>query len=471
MNKDQIIRINKRSFFTVCAVLLALILFAYLLAFLLPKGYYPVDADGNVFSDQYTPLPGKGYSFLNLLTAPFRLFATEDGLTVIVIAVFLIAVSGAFNVMDKTKGIGSIIGYLIEKYRDKKYLLMYLIILLFMLFGALFGIFEESVTLLPIIIMLALSLGWDTFTGLGMCLMAAGFGFSTALTNPFSVGLASEKMGVNLFAGFGYRVVIFASMYLLLCLYLRRHVKKIEADPESSLTYKEDQEKKSKFGEISFNTIDRRVLRVYAGFFTAIVLIIIGAALIPALSGYSIPILAAAFLIGAFVCGLLVGRRAGEIGKIFLSGVLGVLPAVVMIVLAGTIKFVLEDARILATIIEKISALFTGTSPVVGILFIYFVILVVEFFIGSASAKVVLIIPIIKVLVAKLAISPKIAILAFIFGDGYNDLIYPTNPVLLIALGIAGFSYAKWAKKTIGLQLFVLIITALFLVIGYYIGY
>lgn len=471
MNKDQIIRINKRSFFTVCAVLLALILFAYLLAFLLPKGYYPVDADGNVFSDQYTPLPGKGYSFLNLLTAPFRLFATEDGLTVIVIAVFLIAVSGAFNVMDKTKGIGSIIGYLIEKYRDKKYLLMYLIILLFMLFGALFGIFEESVTLLPIIIMLALSLGWDTFTGLGMCLMAAGFGFSTALTNPFSVGLASEKMGVNLFAGFGYRVVIFASMYLLLCLYLRRHVKKIEADPESSLTYKEDQEKKSKFGEISFNTIDRRVLRVYAGFFTAIVLIIIGAALIPALSGYSIPILAAAFLIGAFVCGLLVGRRAGEIGKIFLSGVLGVLPAVVMIVLAGTIKFVLEDARILATIIEEISALFTGTSPVVGILFIYFVILVVEFFIGSASAKVVLIIPIIKVLAAKLAISPKIAILAFIFGDGYNDLIYPTNPVLLIALGIAGFSYAKWAKKTIGLQLLVLIITALFLVIGYYIGY
>lgn len=471
MNKDQIIRINKRSFFTVCAVLLALILFAYLLAFLLPKGYYPVDADGNVFSDQYTPLPGKGYSFLKLLTAPFRLFATEDGLTVIVIAVFLIAVSGAFNVMDKTKGIGSIIGYLIEKYRDKKYLLMYLIILLFMLFGALFGIFEESVTLLPIIIMLALSLGWDTFTGLGMCLMAAGFGFSTALTNPFSVGLASEKMGVNLFAGFGYRVVIFASMYLLLCLYLRRHVKKIEADPESSLTYKEDQEKKSKFGEISFNTIDRRVLRVYAGFFTAIVLIIIGAALIPALSGYSIPILAAAFLIGAFVCGLLVGRRAGEIGKIFLSGVLGVLPAVVMIVLAGTIKFVLEDARILATIIEKISALFTGTSPVVGILFIYFVILVVEFFIGSASAKVVLIIPIIKVLAAKLAISPKIAILAFIFGDGYNDLIYPTNPVLLIALGIAGFSYAKWAKKTIGLQLLVLIITALFLVIGYYIGY
>lgn len=471
MNKDQIIRINKRSFLTVCAVLLALILFAYILTFLLPKGYYPVDADGNILSDQYTPMPGRGYGILNLLTAPFRLFASEDGLTVIVIAIFLLTVAGAFNVMDKTKGVSSIIGYLIEKYRNKKYLLMYLIILLFMLFGALFGIFEESVTLLPIIIMLSLSLGWDTFTGLGMCLLAAGFGFSTALTNPFSVGLASEKMGVNMLSGISYRIVIFILIYALLCFYLRRHVKKIEANPESSPTYAEDKEKRAHLGEISFNSIDRRVLRVYTGFFIAIVLIIIASALIPTLSVYSIPVLAAAFLIGAFVCGLLVGRRFGEIGKIFLSGVIGVLPAVLMIVLAGTIKFILDDAHILATVIEKISALFTGTSPIVGILFIYLVILIVEFFIGSATAKVVLIIPIIKILVAKLAISPNIAILAFIFGDGYNDLIYPTNPVLLIALGIAGFSYGKWAKKTAGLQILVLIITALFLVIGYYLGY
>ncbi|MDD4077708.1 MAG: Na+/H+ antiporter NhaC family protein [Bacilli bacterium] len=471
MNKDQIIKINKRSFITVCIILIALILFSYLLTYLIPKGYYPVDETGHVLSDHYLPLEGTGYSFGKLITAPFRLLASRDGLIVIVIAVFIVIVGGAFNVMDKTKGISSIIGYLITKYRKRKYLLMYLIILLFMLFGALFGIFEESVTMLPIIIMLALSLGWDTFTGLGMCLMAAGFGFSTALTNPFSVGLASSEMGINMLSGIGFRIIIFILMYLLLCFYMRRHVRKIEKNPESSLTYEEDKIKREQLDQVSFNTIKPKVLKVYTGFFISIVLIIIASALIPVLKGYSIPILAVAFLIGTFVCGRLIGYRFSEIGKTFLSGLLAVSPAVIMIVLAGTIKFILDDAQILATIIEEISNMFKGSSPILGILFIYFVILIVEFFIGSASAKVVLIIPIIKVLADKIGITPNIAVLAFIFGDGYNDLIYPTNPVLLIALGIAGFSYTKWAKKTIGLQLIVLAVTALLLVIGYYIGY
>jgi uncharacterized ion transporter superfamily protein YfcC len=91
--------------------------------------------------------------------------------------------SGSFNIIDKTKGLNSIIGFLVKKFEKRKYLLIYSIILVFMLFGALFGIFEESVTLLPIIVFLALAMGWDTFTGLSMCLLAAGFGFSSAITN------------------------------------------------------------------------------------------------------------------------------------------------------------------------------------------------------------------------------------------------------------------------------------------------
>jgi len=472
MNKDQIIKINKRSFITVCIILLSLILFAYLLTFLLPKGYYPIDpVTGKVLSDNYIAVNGTGYSIIKLLTAPFRLLATSDGLIVIIISVFIVVVGGAFNVMDKTKGIRSIISYLIAKYRNKKFLLMYLIILLFMLFGALFGIFEESVTMLPIIIMLALSLGWDTFTGLGMCLMAAGFGFSTALTNPFSVGLASEEMGINMLSGIGYRLAIFIIMYIALCAYLTWHAKKIEKKPQASPTYEADEIKRKQLANVSFNTINPKVLRVYTGFFIAIVLIIVAAALIPGLQGLSIPILAGAFLIGIFVCGLLIGYRFGYIGKLFISGLWAVFPAVIMIILAGTIKFILDDAMVLATIVEKISSLFQGSSPILGILFIYLIILVIEFFIGSASAKVVLIIPIIKVLADKINISANIAVLAFIFGDGYNDLIYPTNPVLLIALGIAGFSYTKWAKKTLPLQLFILAVTCLFLIIAYYIGY
>jgi uncharacterized ion transporter superfamily protein YfcC len=106
-----------------------------------------------------------------------------------------------------------------------------------------------------------------------------------------------------------------------------------------------------------------------------------------------------------------------------------------------------------------------------AILFIYFIILIIQFFIGSASAKVILLIPILAIMADKLGISRNIALLAFIFGDGYTDLIYPTNPVLLISLGMVSFSYIKWIKKTFLLQIIVLVLTILLLLLGYIINY
>ena len=155
----------------------------------------------------------------------------------------------------------------------------------------------------------------------------------------------------------------------------------------------------------------------------------------------------------------------------FGSGVISMSPAIIMLMLAGSIKFILDDAKIMATIIEMISNAFKGQSPILGVLFIYLLVLVIQFFIGSASAKVVLIIPIISILAKEVGITQNLALLSFVFADGYTDLIYPTNPVLLIALGMASFSYSKWIKKTWLMQIMVLLLTVCFLIIGYYISY
>jgi uncharacterized ion transporter superfamily protein YfcC len=341
-----------------------------------------------------------------------------------------------------------------------------------MLLGSLFGIFEEAVTLLPIIIILALSLGWDTFTGLGMCLLATGFGFSTALTNPFTIGLASEQMGLQILDGFWFRLIIFILMYALLCVFLTIHVKSIEKHPEKSPSYESDQQKLALINpEESFASFNPKILRVYSLFFLWILIAIIASSLITALQDYTIPVIALSFLVGIFVCGMLIGESFKRVGKLFLSGVGSLLPAIVMIALAASIKFILEDSQIMGTVIKQIVDWFSGSSPITGILFIYLVILLIQFFIGSASAKVILIIPIISIIAADLGITQNIALLAFIFGDGFTDLIYPTNPVLLIALGISSFSYVKWLKKTFLLQLIVLGLTVGLLIIGFLIGY
>ena len=110
-------------------------------------------------------------------------------------------------------------------------------------------------------------------------------------------------------------------------------------------------------------------------------------------------------------------------------------------------------------------------STYLFILFIYLFILILQFFIGSASTKAILIMPILIPLVKIIGISEELAILAFVFGDGYTNIIFPTNAVLLIGLSVAGISYAKWFKWTFKLQLLVLLITSIVLVFAFAIGY
>ena len=465
MNEEKIIKINKRSFITVCIILVFFMILSYGLTYIIPKGYFDEQLN-------YIALEGKGYSFLHFILSPFLALASQGGLNIIVISLFLLILGGAFNIIDKTKGLNSIISFLVKKFAKKKYVLIYTVILVFMLFGALFGIFEESVTLLPIIVFLALAMGWDTFTGLSMCLLAAGFGFSSAITNPFSVGLGSTQMGINLLDGIGYRILIFMLMYFILCVFTRMHVRKIEKNPQSSLTYESDQLKLQKLDvTAAFTKINEKSLKVYLLFFTSLLAIIIFASIIPVLQGYSIPIIALAFLIGIFICGKALNYSFKTLGKMFLQGLIAISPAIIMLMLAGSIKFILDEGQIMPTIIHNLINLLSGTAPIMGILFIYLIILIIQFFIGSASAKVILIVPIIAIMADKLDISRNIALLAFIFGDGYTDLIYPTNPVLLISLGMVSFGYIKWIKKTFLLQIIVLTLTILLLLLGYIIGY
>lgn len=475
MNQDKILKINKRSFITVCIILLSFMIISYILTFIIPHGYYPSqDEINNGAEIIYTPIEGKGFSFWKFILSPVLVLGSDSGITIIVVSLFLLILGGAFNVIDKTGGINAIISYLIEKFKNKKYILIYIISLFFMLFGSLFGIFEESVTLLPIIIILSLGMGWDTFTGIAMCLMAAGFGFSTAITNPFSVGLASKVMGLNILDGIWFRIIIFILMYIILCAFITVHVKRIEKNPSSSPSYEADEEKRKHLDfENSFIKNDKKVLKVYTIFFISILVVIIVSSVLPIVQelGISIPIIALTFLIGIFIACSFLKYKFSEILKIFISGVSGIAPAVIMILLAGSIKYILDEGYIMATLINSLTNMLKGTSPIIGILFIYLAILVIQFFIGSASAKVILIIPIITIIADQLGISRNIALLAFIFGDGFTDLIYPTNPVLLISLGISSFSYTKWVKKTILLQLFILILTSLLLILGYYIGY
>jgi len=477
MNENKnLINISKKSFFSVLIILGSLMVVAFVLTYVIPQGAYDRDIDGNIIADTFHYLNGDLLPIYKLFTAPFELFASSDGLTAIMICLFLFVLGGFFQVMDKTNGIKVIIKKLIERFKKQKYTLIRIIVLIFMMFGAFFGVFEESIALLPIMILLSLSLGFDTLIGLGMTLLAAGFGFATAITNPFSVGIASEIAGINILSGGLYRLIIFVIMYFLVSGFLVMYAKKIEKNPEKSLTYESDKEKSRNFELDSELAIvgEQKIFRVYSIVFIILAFAIIASSLLQLILGVSIPtipVMAATFLIGGFISGWLVTKDIKFVGKTFLKGILSVLPAALLIMMATSVKFIISEGQIMDTILHALETFFKDKPAVLGILGIYFMILFIQFFIGSASAKAFLIMPILIPLVSLIGITKELAILAFVFGDGYTNVIFPTNGVLLIGLSIANVGYGKWFKWTYKLQLATLLLTITLLILGLFIGY
>lgn len=475
-DQKQLLSISKKAFLNVVYILLVLILSAGILTLFIEPGTYLRDSQGMVIDGSFAFIEDVNYPIWRWLTAPFEVLGGPDAISVTMIGLFLIILGGTFGLMHQTGGIKVIIKRLIDRFKHNKYTLLRMIILIFMIFGAFFGIFEESIALLPILIILSLTMGWDTMTGMGMCVLAAGFGFATAITNPFSIGIASDLANTNILSGVLYRLVIFIIMYGVLQFFLVKYAKKIEEDPTQSLTYEEDLKKRQDLTEDGSFQIENesKIFKIYVTLFVILLIGIITTGLLELvfqLSIPAIPVMAAIFLIGGIISGYLVTKNITYTLKSYLKGMLGVAPAFLLILLAVSVKHIIANAQIMDTILYYLSNVLEGNSPIVAILFIYLFVIIIQFFIGSASAKAFLIMPIILPLVSLIGISSEIAILAFIFGDGYTNVIFPTNGVLLIGLAIASVSYSKWFKFTYKLQLVTLLLTVTFLVIGILIGY
>ena len=474
-NQKPSASIGLRSFITVICILVGLLFLSGFLSYIIPQGEFARAEDGNIILESFRFKGKDGIAVWRVLTAPIRVFASEDAMTIIMICVFLLVMSGVFHLIEKTDGTKVVIGRLMRRLADKGGPVVCICVLVFMLFGSFFGMFEELVTLLPLIILFMLSLGMDTMTGLGACLLAACFGFSAAITNPFSVGLASEVAGVSIQSGMWLRIVFFGIVYFTLCCFLMLHLKRIEKNPKCSPSYENDLLRRESAPAVADSELrnprNDKIFKVFTIFFAAQGLILILIASIRAISGLAIPILAASFLIGGIIAGLLVAKRKRDPFIFILRGASSMLPAILMIAIASSIKLVMTESGIMDTIMYHLIQLLDGKSRFVTILLVYLLILILQIFIGSSSAKIMLVLPIIVPICTSIGISPEIVILAYCMADGFTDVIMPTNPVLLVGLSMANVSYGKWFKWTWKLQLFMLALTALILLFATGIGY
>jgi uncharacterized ion transporter superfamily protein YfcC len=151
------------------------------------------------------------------------------------------------------------------------------------------------------------------------------------------------------------------------------------------------------------------------------------------------------------------------IGKALLEGFGGMAPGIPLLLMAASIKHIVTNGQVMDTILHSAAGALQNTTPLVAVLVIYGLALVMELFIGSAGAKAVLMMPILLPLADLVGVTRQLTVTAYCFGDGFSNLTYPTNPILLITLGLAAVSYGKWMRWTAKLWLAVVPVTILFL--------
>lgn len=459
------LNISARSFITALLILFALMLLTYILTLVLPGGEYKriADSAGNMVIDTqagYTPVEG-GLPFYKWLLSPFLVLTAEGSGTIIAVIVFLLVIGGIFNSLDRCGLMLYMLKRVVRRFGHARYMLMAVVVLFFMAMGSFIGSFEEVIPLVPIVVSLAVGLGWDALIGVGMSLLAAGCGFSAGVCNPFTVGIAQELAGLPMFSGIWLRVVSFLVVYILLLFFLRSHAKKIEQPLSGDLA-----------GEDFCPSASMdRALALFGGLLGLGILLVLSSSFITALQDYTMVIVAAMFLAAGLASTLAAGMSPGKLGSSFFNGLVSVLPAVLMILMASSIKYTLTEAKILDTILYYAVAA-AGTLPRwMVILFLYLVVLVMNFFIPSGSAKAFLLLPLILPVAQIFELSPQLCVMAYAFGDGFSNVLYPTNPVLLISLGLAGVSYGSWFKWTWKFQAVILICTSLLLLFGLAVGY
>lgn len=466
------VKFGLKSFLTVVGILLAVIITVGILTYVIPAGTFEtrkVDGKTVIIQGTFRYLTDAEVTtrlpVWRWFTAPFEMIflGSNSSLCIQIIALLLI-LGGTFKVLQESGGLVSLVRILIGKLYKKRFLAIWVITFVLMFLSAVFGLQEQFLILYPLFYMLCTAMNWSNFTAISFILITSGVGFTTAITNPFTIMQAANHAGVSVTQGIGYRIIIFVALYALTAAFMTFMAK----NDEKKCTKKFDIANFTLTSEEEKAEDKKKAIMITALFSIALLGVLI-AICIPALRGMSMIIMGAAFIIGTIVIGRKLLGSYKKTGKEFLVGMKDVAPSLIIIVLAFSITYIAERGCILHTIFNYIYGMISGTSPYVSVLLLYLFVLVIEFFIPSGSAKAALIIPLLTL--GDLGISTNVIILTYLFADGYTNVLFPTCGTLLIGLGLADVSYTEWIKKTIVFQLILLAASIGFLMLGVAFGY
>ena len=359
------------------------------------------------------------------------------------------------------------VGALIRALKDKDKYILPILIWIFGLMGASFGMYEEAYGFIPVVMGIAIALGYDAITGAAVVMGSVALGFASAFVNPYTIAIAQTIAELPLFSGLFFRVIVFITTMSIFTFYVMRYANKIKENPKKSYVFGMDFAALSNLTKeemINLELTARHKISLIL-FFLTIVTFVAGAIMY----GWYLYELSAIFIIMMFVIGLVNNKSLSEICEIFIDISKNIIFGAFVIGIARSVLIVLQKGNIIDTVCFYLAQSMQNLTSTFAAIAMFFFQTILNFFIPSGSGQAVTSMPIMVPLADLLGMNRQIACLAFQFGDGFSNIFWPTQAAVDCA--IAGITLDRWYKFFGPLYGILLILQVIFLIIAVAINY
>jgi uncharacterized ion transporter superfamily protein YfcC len=438
-------------------IILSLIIVCMVITWLVPSGSYervqdPASGRTVVDPASFHYVEDKSVNLFGMLKAIPKGIAASGG-----IIAFIFIISGAVEVVRSTGALDAAIIYLVHKMKGKDTVLLVFVTFLFTMLGAVFGFAEETIPFIPLGISMCLALGYDRMVGFHVVRTAAWIGFAGAFLNPFSIGVAQSIAELPLFSGLGFRIICYIVFFLIGVWFILSYAKKVKNDPTKSVLYGyQGQRDESDFQLMDVGEFTTRHKLVLLTFLVCLGFLVFGAIKY----GWYTTELSALFLGFGVLAGFIAGYTPNQVAREFTKGMRGVTYGALIVGFARAIVIVLEEGMVLDTIVYGFSLPLMGLGASLAAVGMFIVQSFLNFFIGSSSGLAAATMPIMIPLADVLDVTRQTAVLAFQFGDGITNMLWPA---MIYYLAFADIPYNIWFKHILKLNI-ILSIAAVILV-------
>lgn len=328
-----------------------------------------------------------------------------------------------------------------QKLGHHELILIPVLMLLFGIGGSAFGMLSEFYGFYPLIVGLMIALGYDAMVGFAIVALGEFVGFMAATFNPYTVTVAQSIAGVKLYSGLSFRIICFVLFMGIAITYVIRYALKLRRDPSKSVVLGDPcvhSFERSQLDEFKFNYRHGLILLDIL-----ITLIILMVGLIK--KGWGYKELCGLFIIMSSIAAIIAGWSPNKYCEEMLEGAKGVLWGCILTGIAKGIVVIMNDAMIMDTIIYYLSNLLKNAPSFISAQLMLLVQTLINFLIPSGSGQAAVTMPIMAPLADALGLSRQVACLAYQFGDGLSNLLWPTCSIVIVC-GLGDVRYDRWLK-------------------------